>query len=285
MKKIFLLLSIALIGLQSCDNKESIDLADNDQMVFNIKHPSLNTRATETSFENSDKVGIFLTDSDKNLDLIGNYKDNLPLTFDGAAWNAASPVYWNNGTYNAYAYFPYNSEILSIDNYAFEVALDQSTNEGYGNSDFMWAGTKDVTADANGVELLFNHRMSRIMVTLKKSAEFIGDLPEDAEVYIHNTIPQATIDLAAGYPSTASNGAAKTIKAKKIATGKYAAIIVPQRIDYRVPLVEVVADGVSYMFTTRFAFKTGVQHNVDFTISKNPSQIKIELGGEIGNWN
>jgi hypothetical protein len=66
---------------------------------------------------------------------------------------------------------------------------------------------------------------------------------------------------------------------------KYAAIIVPQRLNNRQPLVEVVMKGVSYLYESRFLFKPGIQHNVLLVVSKNPEQIKIEIGGEIEDWN
>jgi hypothetical protein len=42
--------------------------------------------------------------------------------------------------------------------------------------------------------------------------------------------------------------------------------------------------GVSYLYESKFLFKPGVQHNVQLIISKNPEQVKIEIGGELVNW-
>ena len=64
----------------------------------------------------------------------------------------------------------------------------------------------------------------------------------------------------------------------------YAAIIVPQRLDNRQPLVEVIMKGVSYLYESKFVFKPGIQHSVQLVVSKNPEQIKIEIGGELENW-
>ena len=58
----------------------------------------------------------------------------------------------------------------------------------------------------------------------------------------------------------------------------------PQRIDNSKPLVEVVMKGVAYLVESRFVFKPGIQHTVTVVISKNPEQVKIEIGGEIENW-
>jgi hypothetical protein len=55
-------------------------------------------------------------------------------------------------------------------------------------------------------------------------------------------------------------------------------------LNNRQPLVEVITKGVSYLYESKFLFKAGMQHNVQLAISKNPEQIKIEIGGEIENW-
>ena len=58
----------------------------------------------------------------------------------------------------------------------------------------------------------------------------------------------------------------------------------PQRLDNRVPLVEVIMKGVSYLFESKFLFKPGVDHLVNLVITNNPEQVKIEVGGEVENW-
>lgn len=64
----------------------------------------------------------------------------------------------------------------------------------------------------------------------------------------------------------------------------FAAIVIPQRIDNRMPLVEVVMKGVSYLVESKFLFKAGTNHLVNVIISDNPEQVKIEVGGEKGDW-
>ena len=42
--------------------------------------------------------------------------------------------------------------------------------------------------------------------------------------------------------------------------------------------------GVSYLFESKFLFKPGVDHLVNLVITDNPEQVKIEVGGEVENW-
>ena len=79
-------------------------------------------------------------------------------------------------------------------------------------------------------------------------------------------------------------GTRHTIVARQDDAASYSAIIVPQRIDNRMPLIEVVMNGVSYLYESKFQFKPGIEHLVNLIISDNPDQVKIEIGGEIQNW-
>ena len=156
--------------------------------------------------------------------------------------------------------------------------------DGTISMDFLWATDQNVTASDSPVSLSFKHRMSKMVVRLMKGKDYDGDIPEDAEVYIHNTVPSATIDLSVGIVTRNTHGTAQTIKAKKVNKTQYTAIVVPQRLTNQVPLVEVVMKGVSYMVESKFVFKPGIQHMLSVTISKNPEQVKIEIGGEIEDW-
>ena len=252
-------------------------------------HPSL-ARATATDFEAGDRMGVFLTEKDAPLEVSGNYVNNELLTYSGSKWESGRKIYWNDGAYDVFGYYPYVSPLTSVDDMPFEVALDQTTARdgsllgGYEASDFLWARSKNVTAGDGAVKLTFAHRMSRLNVRLVKGEDYDGELPEEAEVYVHNTVPSATIDLSAGFVTKNPYGTAATIRAMKTGTYQYSAILVPQRIDNSKPLVEVVMKGVAYLVESRFVFKPGIQHTVTVVISKNPEQVKIEIGGEIENW-
>lgn len=273
---------------------KGIEIPDSNRMTFDVIHPSMqqqaNVRATATAFEENDRVGLFVTEAEAPLEVSGNYVNNAALTFKGSSWTTDKPIYWNDGTYNVYAYYPYSTPATSVDDAPFHVATDQSAPEsdttlsGYEASDFLWASSMRVTAGEKPVSLLFKHRMSKILIRLVKGEDYEGELPEYAEVYIHNTVPSATIDLSVGIVTKDPHATSQSIKAKSLGDHKYTAILVPQRLDNRQPLVEVVMKGVSYLYESKFLFKPGIQHIVSLVITKNPEQVKIEIGGEVENW-
>lgn len=276
----------SLTTLASCSAEEGSEGIDPNVMQFQVSYPgeqAPSTRVTDTAFETGDRVGLFLTTANELLEASGNYVNNAPLTNNGSLWNTDKPIYWNNGSYDAYAYYPYQTEVGSVEDYDFNVATDQR-GEGYAASDFLFAQAKGLTASASPVQLQFAHRMSRILLRLVKSSDYEGELPDEAEVLIHNTIPSATIDLNVGVVTRNVHGQRQSIRCKSLGNHRYCAIVVPQRIDNRMPLVEVVMKGVSYLYESKFLFKPGVQHLVQLVISQNPDQLKIEIGGEIENW-
>lgn len=110
-------------------------------------------------------------------------------------------------------------------------------------------------------------------------------MPETALVQIHNTVTKATIDLAAGIATKDTYGTKKTVTARQSSPTSYTAILVPQRLENRVPLIEIIMNGVSYLFESKFIFKAGTHHIVNLVIDSNPDKLKIEIGGEITNWN
>lgn len=281
--------SLPIVLLTGCNKSQTGLLEVDPQMVFEIIHPA-QTRATATQFETADQIGLFITESSEPLQLSGNYINNALLTYNGSAWTPSNPVYYNNGTYNVYAYYPYTVNPTSVDDYEYEVATDQTTSTvgstlgGYEASDFLWASQSEVVASALPIPLKFSHRMSRIIIRLIKGEDYDGEIPTDAKVYIHSTILSATIDLSVGIPTVNPYGKSSTIRARNEGGARYSAIIVPQRLVNRLPLIEVVMKDVSYIMESTFVFKPGMQHTVSLIISKNPEQVKIEIGGEIENW-
>lgn len=284
-------MALSILGLASCTNDDSAEApksAKDTPMTFDVIHPS-QTKATATEFENGDKIGVYIAKADMPLEIGGNTLNNEPLTLTSGTWTPSQNLFWDEGTYNAYAYYPYMS-VTSIEDQPVSVATNQSkgaTNgekSAYEASDLLYAQAKGVMASTSPVTLSFRHIMSKLTIRLVKGEDFEGDMPTDAEILIHNTVPTATFDISAGIVTRDVKGKKTTIKARQESDFQFGAIIVPQRLDNRVPLIEVIMKGVSYLFESKFLFKPGVEHLVNLVITDNPEQVKIEVGGEIENW-
>ena len=300
MKK-YIVALIAMSAILSCDVSEPAHEPEMPQreegvMYFEPLYPG-GTKATESAFEQGDVIGIYVTEYQGEtappLQISGNWANNVSATFDGTSWLTSKKIFWGEGLMDVYGYYPYMTPV-SIDEQPFSVALDQSVPEGDGRlsgyeaSDFLWGKVSGVEQTATAtVELQFRHCLSKFVIQMVKGPSYEGDFPEDAEVYIHSTVPTATIDFTTGSVTKDLFGEMATIKARKVNDSTFEAIIVPQRLDTRRPFIEIIAGGISYLLEDTFQFKPGMQHTLSLTINSNPDQIKIEIGGDIedGDWN
>lgn len=284
-KKIFLIAAMA-VAVCACqkENKVEAYAPDPGEIQLNMIHPAVQTRVTETGFDADDQIGVYVTASDAALQLAGNEVNNELFEYNGTSWTSARKVYWNEGTHNVYAYYPYSATVNDVVDYSFRVQTDQSTAQAYSQSDFLWASTTGVAASADPVPMQFEHKMSKVTVKLLKGEDFEGDIPADAEVYIMSTVPQAVVDLSTGDAAKDNFAAAESIRCRKLADGEYSAIVVPQSITSRRPLVEVIVGSVSYLMEGKISFRQGYSHVMTVTLNQNPDQVKIEIGGNVSGW-
>ena len=291
MKRYIAMISFALIAI-GCENIDNIPVVEDGVMQINVLHPSA-TRATETAFESGDKIGLYATEYNGDvaspLQISGNWANNVATTYNGVTWTPVKKIFWSENKMDVYGYYPYMTP-TSIDEHLWSVQLDQSTPEtedalsGYEASDFLWGKATGVSQTDGNVQLEFKHRCSKLVVKLVKGKDYSGVLPTESELYIHSTVPTATIDFTNGAVTKYIYGDMETIKARRVDDETFEAIIIPQRMETRRPFLEYIANGVSYLYESTFVFKAGKQHTLELTINSNPDQIEIEVGGNVGDW-
>ena len=279
----YILPLVVLLAGVSCI--KGVDFSE-DRMQFNPSLPGSSTKATDTAFEPSDAIGIYAVDvAAGDLELSGNWANNAKGVFDGLNWAISPTIYWNGESrFNVYAYYPFSLEVNSVDDFRFPLQLDQRGG-GYTLSDFMWAKCLSASREDGPVDLHFTHRLSRIDVNLVMGEYYEGELPEDAVVKIHGTVPVALVDLKSGDIVRDPEAVAAPIIARNNASGSYSAIVVPQKLLSQVPLIEVIIKDVSYLVSSKFIFEAGVRHSVDVVLSDNPDKVIINVGGGIEEWN
>lgn len=283
-----------LLLLSGCSDSEVMQMEEKPMMKFSILHPSAATRATSSNFETGDKMGVCVVKEIANesapLQISGNHANNEPVTFNGTIWVSRTPIYWPAEAVDVYAYYPY-MDIISVDAQPFSVQMDQSLPEtanalsGYEASDFLWTNKNGLQSSQTPVPLQFKHQMSKLVIKLVKGAGYEGELPTNAELFIHNTVPNGIVDLATGAVIKDPLGKPSTIKCRKISANQFEAIVVPQRIESRRPLIEIVANDIAYLLEDNFHFKAGMQHTLNVVLNASPDQIKIEIDPSTGTWN
>lgn len=282
--------ALAFCALTACNNDEEVTafVPAENEIQLQMIHPSsssLTTRATDTSFDNSDQIGVYVTAADAALQLGGNVVNNELFTYNGTSWTSPRKAYWNAGKHNVYAYYPYSQTVNDVEDYKFSVQTDQSTREGYTLSDFLWASATDVAASNSAVKMQFAHKLSCVNVQLVKGETYEGEIPANTEVYLYSTTPDALISLTSGDATKDSYGSSASIRCYQVSNTLYKAIVVPQNLSTTRPLIEVVIGNVSYLMEGKISYKPGMRHTLTITLEQDPEKIKINIGGEIEGWN
>ena len=278
--------ALALTALSGC-SKEKYSGQDDAKMHFVPSLPG--TKASDTAFEAGDSFGIYAVEYynlvPAPLQLSGNWANNAEASFDGSVWTVAPEIWWkDDAAFDVIAYYPYDREPGSVDDYIFEVRGDQSA-DGFTLSDLMWAKAEGVERSGGDVVLNFRHKLSRLDINLVKGEDYEGELPKTAEVRIMNTVTTASMDLERGEIEKNPYGKEGTIKAHPNGVGSYSAIVVPQMLLNQVPLVEILVNDVSYIVSSKFIFESGVRHTMNVTLSSDPNKVVINIGGGISAWN
>lgn len=291
MKKYISIAALLLLAV-GCDN-ENFELQNPNEI--RIEASLGGTRATLTNFEVGDKMSLYAVEyNGENVAEVqpsGNYINNEEMTYDGNAWSSGRTLYWSENPCDFYGFYPYLPSGSLKDVY-FEVATDQSQPSvngvlgGYENSDLMWAKTTKTSRESGSVKLQFGHMLTRVVVDIVRGAKYEGELPENISVHLYNTVTTAVVDWTIGSLKAYPQGGRKTITMRQLDTDTFDAIVVPQFIERRTPLVEITMDGIAYLLETSMSFRPGKQHTITVSLNTSPDQEKIEIqiDGEIEDW-
>lgn len=184
----------------------------------------------------------------------------------GSLTNTGADVFWNTTDVTITAYHPYHAGWTG-GSQVFSVSTDQSTDEGYLNSDLLWA-TTTASPSNKPVALKFTHQLAKINVIL--SSDDIADL-SNATITICGT------NIATGFhPET---GALTTVE-KKVADIKASvttstaytgsAIIVPQKLANGTQFVKVTYKDYDYeyLLSADMDFKPGRSYTFSLKMKK-----------------
>ena len=288
MKKLSIIIA-SLAALVACQKEAPVTLQDDGQIRFECGLPS--TKATAENFEAGDQVSVwaveYASEEAPELQIGGNFLNNEMLTYDGSAWNSSRNVYWSEKPCDFYAVYPYIRP-NSVESYIFEIQADQNSPRtadalgGYEASDLLFAKAENVSRADGKVSLKFKHMMSKCIVNVVKGEKFEGELPEDIAVHIYNTVTTADLNLANGSIEKYALGNRNTITMKKLASDKFEAVVIPQNIERRTPLIEISMGGIAYLMEYSLSFKPGYQHTINLTVNTSPDQEKFEIAIDAG---
>jgi len=78
----------------------------------------------------------------------------------------------------------------------------------------------------------------------------------------------------------------KTITMKKIDNQTFEAVVVPQNLEKKTPLVEITMGGIAYLLEYSLSFRAGYSYVVNVTLNTSPDQeqIEISIDPSTGSW-
>lgn len=293
MKKNIFILAVATLLMLGCN--KGVDTSVINPNEIRVEASVKQTRAAGTSFEIGDKMGLYAVeyngDEVASLQVAGNFINNEALTYNGSAWVGGRTLYWSDKPCDFYGIYPYQ-EPATVSEYLFDLPTNQNSPEtddalsGYEAADLLWAKATKVSREDGAVQLQFKHMMSRVVVKIERGEKYEGELPEDITVHLYNTVTTAEVDFTHGSLQRYAHGEKETITMKQLSGDTFAAIVVPQNIERRTPLVEITMEGIAYLLNYSMSFRPGYQHTITVTLNSSPEQEKIEISidGEIGDW-
>lgn len=278
MNKSLLFLASGLL-LQACSSGEGGEdiKPQTSNLPINIGL-SVATRATDTSFETNDKVGIYIVnyqnDSPGTLAASGNHVTNEAFTYSGSAWSSNNQLYWLDKTTKAdfYGYYPYTSSISNVNAYSIAVKTDQSSEANYKASDILWGKKSAVSPTSSVVQFNLSHVMSNVVIYLTAGKGYTDSDLSNATIAITGLKTAATLNLASG--AVTATGSANNIKPKS-ETGYFRALVVPQSVS-NAALITVTLGDYTYTLTQTINFESNKQYKCTLTVDK------IEEGLNIG---
>jgi uncharacterized protein (TIGR02145 family) len=264
MKRTLILAGVALLALAACNKTPQTDPQSVDFSQYKLRVEPVITRATETDFETGDAIGLSVVRAS------GDHATNVQLTYDGTAFSGDLNWYEDGEeTSTLKAYYPFKEgEALPT---RFTVQTDQS--KGTAASDFVSAVKENVLPSANAVSMVFKHRLSRLVVTVKNNA---GAAIES--VVFEEFVPVANI--GADLTAKVADGAKWQPITAFGKDDKYFVIVPGQTV---APVVKVTVGGkVLSQKLAEVTLEAGKQYSVSIVVNKE--ELKIVLAGDIENW-
>lgn len=219
-------------------------------------------------------VGVTITGAN------ANHKNVSWAAEQNGKLKTTQPVYWSSSNVDITAYHPYNADWDELTTYTFSVQTDQSSDDGYLNSDLLWVN-KTASKTENPVSLTFNHILSKINITLESAV--ISDL-SGATITICGTKTSALFDVETSDLSGETDEA--EIIAGVTASGSYtaSAIIIPQTVPGETQFIKVAHNGKTYYYTLPVDgkyFSHGKSYS--YLLKVTPDKLE-EVSSNIINW-
>lgn len=185
---------------------------------------SVMSRATDTSFEPRDAIGVSMyTESG----FVGNATNVQYTTTDGTSFTSTNPMTWGAAgsaeTVDFKGVYPYKAGAVADGIYSFTLATGEGAS--LSNNDVMYSSMTGVGVDTKNVNLTFKHKLVKVVMQVYDQNRKL--LP-GATVKINNQQTSGTLNLADGtVTSTGTADATLDFASNPEVEGEYQTIVMP----------------------------------------------------------
>lgn len=185
---------------------------------------SVMSRATDTSFEAEDAIGVSMyTESG----FVGNATNVQYTTANGTAFTSTKPMTWGAAgsaeNVDFKGVYPYKADAVADGIYSFTLATGEGAS--LSDNDVMYSSMIDVAVGSNNVNLTFKHKLVKVVMQVYDQNRKL--LP-GATVKINNQQTSGTLNLADGtVTSTDAADATLDFASNPDVEGEYQTIVMP----------------------------------------------------------
>lgn len=226
---------------------------------------SVMSRATDTSFEPEDTIGVSMyTESG----FVGNATNVQYTTANGKAFTSTKPMTWGAAgsaeKVDFKGVYPYKAGAVVDGIYSFTLATGEGAS--LSNNDVMYSSMTDVTVGAKNVDLTFTHKLVKVVMQVydQNRKPLSG-----ATVKINNQQTSGTLNLADGtVTSTGDADATLNFAINPDVEGEYQTIVMPSAATQG-RVITITYKNVDYPCPVdMYAFDSGTK--IIFSATLNP---------------
>ena len=283
MKRIIAYLTLAVLLVSACTKREVETVTALQEMRFMASVGVYQTKATDTAFDEEDRIGLTISDP------VGI--SNLMLKPEGQYLSPESPLYWpvdmeQDQAVCFMAYYPYE---LTATSGAFDVtqkwvsgiAQAQYKDKVYTKQDYMSAVTDAAPADGT-IELQFHHLMSRFNITIvdQLSTESFSDVQTDdfRSVEIGNLYTWFEVDFVQqSAMAKPEGGQSYPLYPEQTGSRSYSLILPPQTVLPDIAIHLASGKTMNYEAGAPISFPSGKQVSATLILTEDALNFTYEI--------
>lgn len=244
---------------------------------------SVMSRATDTSFEAGDAIGVSMyTESG----FVGNATNVQYTSKDGKAFTSTNLMTWGAAgsaeTVDFKGVYPYKAGAVADGIYSFTLATGERAS--LSNNDVMYSSMTDVPVGTKNVNLTFKHKLVKVVMQVYDQ----NRNPLPATVKINNQQTSGTLNLADGtVTSTGTANATLNFASNPYVKGEYQTIVMPSTATQG-RVITITYNGVDYPCPVdMYAFESG--NKMTFSVTLNPDGTvspgeTFEVSADVTDW-